>query len=102
MPPRAAKLRKTPQRQRLAGFQKVCQNEKSAKSTAYKGVLQISKYPIIEGNTSKFYGIQCGILYAKTNFKALPDNGRTERMNICLIQTKQILSLLQTRTEREG
>ncbi len=37
-----AKLRKTPQRQRRADFQKVCQNEKSSESTAYKGMAYIA------------------------------------------------------------
>ena len=85
-----------------AGFQKVCQNGKFARFTAYKGVSQASRYPIREGNTSRFYGIQYGIPYAKTNFKALPDNGRAERMNICLIQTKQYCPCCKSGLKERG
>lgn len=41
-----------------------------------------------KGNTGKFYGIQYGILYTKTNFNTMTKIGRAERMNICYIQTK--------------
>lgn len=88
MPSRTGILRKTLKRQRRADFQQVCQNRKFAKFMACKGVLQISKYSIIKGNTGKFYGIQYGILYTKTNFNTMTKIGRAERMNICYIQTK--------------
>ncbi len=43
---------------------------------------QTSKYPATKGNTSNFYGIQCGIHYTKVNFKALLENSGAERIII--------------------
>ena len=48
---KSGKLRKTPQRQRRADFQKVCQNGKFTEFTAYKGMAYISNNHTVKPKT---------------------------------------------------